>query len=157
MTSYGELKTMRRNVLLIPHLCLHLQKRFPPGRWSFVGPGSEKKCYFTYTWQTTRIMGQEECLRAKEVENYQYTSVLMRIRLKLFFEQLFLLINSVSTEQSQIGVMNTGPVKQERGDPCWQANLTHRLCRQVRWWKHLHLRPKFLHKKIYCKSTKNEW
>ena len=28
MTSYGELKTMQRNVLLIPHLCLYLQKDF---------------------------------------------------------------------------------------------------------------------------------
>ena len=28
MTSYGELKTMKRNVLLIPHLCLYSQKDF---------------------------------------------------------------------------------------------------------------------------------
>ena len=28
MTSYGEVKTMKRNVLLIPHLCLYLQKDF---------------------------------------------------------------------------------------------------------------------------------
>ena len=28
MTSYGELKTMTRNVLLTPHLCLYLQKDF---------------------------------------------------------------------------------------------------------------------------------
>ena len=48
----------------------------------------------------------------------------MVIRSKLFFEQLFLLISSVSTEQSQICVMNTVPPKQERGDPCWQDNLT---------------------------------
>ena len=27
-TSYGELKTMNRNVLLMPHLCLYLQKDF---------------------------------------------------------------------------------------------------------------------------------
>ena len=26
MTSYGDLKTMKRNVLLMPHLCLYLQK-----------------------------------------------------------------------------------------------------------------------------------
>ena len=48
MTSYGEFKTMNRNVLLIPHLCLYLQKRFPAGRWSFLGPGSETKWYSTY-------------------------------------------------------------------------------------------------------------
>ena len=48
MTSYGELKTMRRNVLLIPHLCLYFAKRFPAGRWSFLGPGSETKWYSTF-------------------------------------------------------------------------------------------------------------
>ena len=78
-------------------------------------------------------------------------------RLKVFFAQLFLLISSVFTEQSQICVMKTVPVKQERGDMCWQNNLTHYLSQQVCWWKHLHFRPKILRKKIYCKSTKNEW
>ena len=34
----------------------------------------------------------EECLKAKVGENYQHTSALMRERLKLFFAQLFLLI-----------------------------------------------------------------
>ena len=53
--------------------------------------------------------------------------------------------------------MNTGLVKQERRDPCWQDNLTHCSSQQVCWWQHLHLRLKFLHKKIYCTSTKNEW
>ena len=48
----------------------------------------------------------------------------MVIRLKLFFAQLFLLVSSVSTEQSQICVMNTVLVMQERRDPCWQDNLT---------------------------------
>ena len=47
MTSYGELKTMKRNVLLIPHLSL-FAKRFPAGRWSFLGPGSETGWYSTY-------------------------------------------------------------------------------------------------------------
>ena len=28
MTSYGVVKTMKRNVLLIPHLCLYSQKDF---------------------------------------------------------------------------------------------------------------------------------
>ena len=60
-----------------------------------------------------RVHCPEERLKAKEVENYQYTSVPMEIRLKLFFAQLFLLISSVSTEQSQICVMNTESAKQE--------------------------------------------
>ena len=111
-------------------------RRFSPGRWSFFGPGSEKK------WCSTRgskpqgewdrvaemmmiknvsesghpvfpchesIHCPEERSKAKVVENYQYTSALMRERLELFFAQLFLLISSVSTEQSQICVKNTKP------------------------------------------------
>ena len=141
---------MNRNVMLMPHLCLYLQKdSFPPGRWSFLGPGSEKKWNSTYTDRTRgewdrvtelmmiklresghpvsepRVHCPEERSKAKEVENCQYTSVPMEVRLKLFFAQLYLLISSVSTEQSQTCVMNTVLVKQERGDPCWQDNLTH--------------------------------
>ena len=47
MTSYGELKTRNRNALLMPHLCLYLQKK-PAGRWSFLGLGSQKKWYSSY-------------------------------------------------------------------------------------------------------------
>ena len=28
MTSYGDIKTMKRNVLLVPLLCVHLQEDF---------------------------------------------------------------------------------------------------------------------------------
>ena len=42
-------------------------------------------------------------------------------------------------------------------DLYWQSNLTHCLCQQVRWWRHLHLRLKILHKMFCCKSTVNEW
>ena len=48
MTSYGDLKTIKRNVSLISHLCLFFAKRFPAGHWSFLGPGSETKWYSTY-------------------------------------------------------------------------------------------------------------
>ena len=56
------------------------------------------------------------------MENYLFTSVPMCIRLKLFFAQLFLLISSVSTEQSQNCVKNTVLVKQERGDLLGQSD-----------------------------------
>ena len=116
-------------------------KRFPPGRWSFLGPGSEKKWYSPYIdrprgeWDRVaelmminsekadtqfsepRVHCLEERSKAKGVENYRYTSVPMGIRLKLFFAQLFLLISAVSTEQSQMCVRITVPVKRERGDP----------------------------------------
>ena len=66
-------------------------------------------------------------------------------------------MSSVFTEQSQICVMNTESAKQERGDLCWQNNLTHCLSQQVCWSKHLHFWLMILRKKICCKSTKNEW
>ena len=43
----------------------------------------------------------------------------MRERLKLFFAQLFLLISSVFTEQSQICVKNANPAMLEQGDLYW--------------------------------------
>ena len=48
MTSNGDLRTMNGHALLIPHLWLHLQKDFHHGRWSFFGPGSEKKWHPTH-------------------------------------------------------------------------------------------------------------
>ena len=65
--------------------------------------------------------------------------------------------SSVSTQPSQICVMNTGSAQAERRDLCWQNNLTHCSSQQVCWWQHLHLRPMILRKKICCKSTNNEW
>ena len=49
MTSYGDLKTLNGNVILTPHLFVSIfAKRYPAGRWSLLGPGSEKKRYSTY-------------------------------------------------------------------------------------------------------------
>ena len=132
-----------------------LAKRFPVGRWSFLGPGSENKWYSAYI---DRPRGEwdrvAELMMIKFRESghpvFRATSPPSRgtlkskgggqlsihfcadgIRLKLFFAQLFLLISSVSTEQSQICVMKTVLVKHERGDPCWQDNLTHCSSQQV--------------------------
>ena len=65
----------------------------------------------------------EERSKAKVVGNYQYTSVPMGIRLKLFFAQIFLLVSSVSTEQSQICVKNVKLAMLEQGELFWQDNL----------------------------------
>ena len=125
---------MKWNVLLIPNLCFFFCKKIPAGHWSFLGPGSEKKWYSTNKerprgeWdrvaELTMIKFGESghpvfratspLSRAKEVENYLFTSVPMVIRLKLLFAQLFQFIMSVSTEKSQTCVMNAGLVKQER-------------------------------------------
>ena len=53
-----------------------------------------------------RVYCPEQRSKAKVVENYQYTSALMKGRLELFLAQSFLLISSVFTEQSQICVKN---------------------------------------------------
>ena len=127
-------------------------KRFSSGRWSFLGPGSEKKCYSIHEYNPQRewdrvaeqmiltfaeskhpssdprVHHPEECSRAKVVDNCQYTSVPMGRRLKLFFAKLFLLISSVFTEQSQICVKNVTLAMIEQGDLLWQDNLTHCSC-----------------------------
>ena len=41
------------------------------------------------------------------------------------------------------------------GRPVLARQSDHCSSEQVCWWQHH--RPKFLHKKIFCKSTKNEW
>ena len=155
-------------------------KRFSPWRWSFLGPGSEKKWYSTYN---ERPQGEwdrvAELMMIKFSESghpvFRSTSPLSRGVLKskgggklsihfcadegtieTVFRTLFLLISSVFTEQFQICVKITKPAMLERGDVFWQDNLTHCLSQQACWRKHLHLRPMILRKKIYCKSTKNE-
>ena len=136
MTSYGELKTMNRNVLLMPHLCLCLQKDFQQdvGHSSDLG---QRQSGFPLTKKDQEENGVaelmmikfgkkrtpsfpsndslEECSKAKEVENYLYASVPMVIRLKLFSAQFFLLMC----------VRNTVLDKQEQGDLLWQSKLTH--------------------------------
>ena len=128
------------------HACVCICQKIPPGRWSFLGLGSEKKWYSTYIDRPRGEWGRVaeliiikfwECghpvFRATRTLqsrgggklSIHFCAELMDKRFKLFFAQLFLLISSVSTEQSQICVMNTVLVKQERGDKCWQDNLTH--------------------------------
>ena len=131
MTSYGELKTMKRNVLLTPHLCLYLPKDFQQdighssdldqkqsglllatkdqqGEWDKVAElmmikfGESGHPVFRATSPSSR-----GTLKSKGGEHYLYTSVPMVIRLQLFFAQLFLLISSVFTVQSQKCVRNT--------------------------------------------------
>ena len=127
VTSYGDLKTMNGNANAKRRPCVCIcEKWFPAGRWSFLGPGSEKKWYSTYDWQTTRRMGQSRWNRwwsdsekadtqffrchqstvprnAQKQRRWKIINTFlwpMEKRLKLFFAHLFLLISSVFTEQS---------------------------------------------------------
>ena len=138
-TSYGELQTMKRNVLIIPHLCLCSQKDFQQD----VGHSSDldqRQSGILLTMKDLEENGTKSlnwwwsnsekadtqfseprvrCLEERsEVKNYLYTSVPMRKLLKLFFAQSFRLISSVSTEQSQICVKSTVAVEQEQGVTC---------------------------------------
>ena len=159
MTPYGDVKTMKRNLLPIPHLCL-FTKRFPAGHWL------RNKVVFHWQRKTRRKMGSsrwidDDQIRRKRTPSFPcHESIVPRNAQKQrwwkiintllcrwgydwnCFSHTYLSISSVSTEQSQICVRNTVPVKQVRGDLCWQNNLTHCLSKQVCWWKHLHLWPK---------------
>ena len=108
MTSYGESKTMKRNVLLIPHLCHNSQNKNQQdvGHSSDLGQkqssipltkkDQEENGIESLKWwwsnsekadtqfSEQRVRSHEERSKAKEVDNYRYTSVPMRERLKLF-------------------------------------------------------------------------
>ena len=149
MTSYGESKTMKWNVLLIAHLCVYSQKDFQQD----VGHSSDldqKQSRIVLT--TKRPQGEfdrvSELMMIKFGESghpvFRATSPLSRSTLKskgggkLSFhfcadgdtsETVFLTIISVH-QLSIYGAVSdvcedTVPVKQERGDPYWQDNLTH--------------------------------
>ena len=45
MTSHRDLEKISKNAMLTPTSFLIYARRFSPGRWSFLGPGSEKKWY----------------------------------------------------------------------------------------------------------------
>ena len=47
MTSYGELKTLKKECITNSTLVSLFAERFPAGHWSFLGHGSETKWYST--------------------------------------------------------------------------------------------------------------
>ena len=180
-TSHGDLKTINRNATWASSSFLFVRKDFhqEEGHSSYMDQkrsgillmltdhkenGTES---LNWWWSNSekadtqfsvpRVHCPEEHSKAKEVEIFLYTSELMENDWNRFFAQSFVLISSVSTEQSQFCVKNAKLAMLERWDQFWQDNLTHCLCQQVCWWMHLHIRPMILRKKIYCESTKNEW
>ena len=151
-------------------------KRFGAGQWSFLGFGSEKKWYsisedspqgewdrIAEEMMLTFAESKHTVLRStsplsrgvlKSKENCRYTIAPTRERLKLFFAQLFLLISSVFTEQSQTCVKNVNPAMIEQGDLLWKDNPTHCSC-QV-WWRQTYHWLMILHtKKIYCEDIES--
>ena len=110
-----------------------IRKKIPSRTMVIPRTWIRKEVVFFLCWQTTRRMGQSRWESGHPV--FRATSPLSRGTLKskgggqlsrqfcadgdtiepVFFTQLFLLISSLSTGQSQICVMNTVLVKQERG------------------------------------------
>ena len=135
--SWGS-KENERECELSAQLVSMDAKRFSPGKWSFLGPGSEKKwCSINEDspqgeWdkiaEQMMLTFAESGHPAKVVGNYQYTFALTRERLKLFFAQLLLLISSVFTEQSQKCVKNVTLAIIEQGDLLWKDNRVPRSC-----------------------------
>ena len=146
-------------------------RRVSPGRWSFLGPGSEKKWYCTYDSKPQRERDRVAELMIKFGESghpvFRATSPLSRGTLKSRGHgQLSIHFcadgDTIETVFRTITSENQLSIYGAVSDLCeeykvWQDNLTHCLCQQVCWWKHLHLWPMILRKKIYCKDTKDEW
>ena len=147
--SWGSKENERECELSAQLVSVHA-KRFSPGKWSFLGPGSRKKWYSTHEYKPQgewdrvaeqMMMGFSESGHPV----FRSTSPLSRGTLKSKgggklsihfcadqgFAQLFLSINSVSTEQSQTCVKNAKPATLEQGNLFWQGNPTHCLCQQV--------------------------
>ena len=131
MTSYGDLQTMNRNAMLTPRLCL-FAKRFPPRRWSFPGRGSENKWYSTHKrsphgqWVAVSMMikfGESGHPVLRVTSPFSQPTLQSKRDGNLSLR--FCTDGNVPTEHSQICVMNSWLVKQERVDPCLQDNLTH--------------------------------
>ena len=109
-----------------------LARRFGIGQWSFIGPGSEKKWYFSENspqgdWDNIAekmllefaesghpIFRATTPLSRGSEENCLYTSPQIKIQLIRFIELFFLSISSVSTEQWQLYAKNLRAIKIDR-------------------------------------------
>ena len=149
MTSYGDIKTMKRNVLLMPHLYLYLQKDVQQDVGHSSDLDRKKKWYST---DNERPQGEwdrvAELMMIKFGESghsvFRAASPLSRGmfkrkgggKLSIHFcadgdsiETVFRTIISVN-QLSIYGAVSdlceaTVAVKQEQGDLLWQSNPTH--------------------------------
>ena len=166
LTSYGDLKTMNGNALLMPHLWLYLHIDFHQDDGHSSDPGSEKKWYST---NIDRPRGEwdrvAELMMIKFGESghpvFRATSPLSRGTLKskgggqlsIHFcvdgdtiETVFRTIISVN----QLSIYAAVSDLCDEYSACQARTVRPVLARQSDdcWWQHLHLRLKFLHKEI---------
>ena len=120
---------------------------FSPGRWSFLGPGSEKKLPQVHCPRGTLKSKGGGKLSIHFCAD-EGTETVFRTNISVNQLSIYGADSDLCEEDTNLGII-------EQGEMFWQDNLTHCLC-QV-WWRHLHLRPMILRKKFYCKDTKNKW
>ena len=142
-------------------------QRFPPGRWSFLGPGFEKKWYSTHEYKPQGDWDRvAEQIMIKFAESghpvFRSTSPLSRGLLKSRGGGKLSIHfcadgDTVETVFRTIISVNQLIIYGAVSDLCDEYRACQaRTGRPVLAGQHLHLRLKFPHKKIYCKSTKNE-
>ena len=120
-------------------------KRFSPGKWSILRPGSEKKWYSTHEYKPQREwdrVAEQMMMEFSESGHpvFRATSPLSRGTFKSkgggklsihFCVDQGTIETVCRTEQSQICVKNAKPAMLEQGNLFWQGNPTHCLCQQV--------------------------
>ena len=140
MTFPVTTKSMKKNVWQMLRSSPYYAKKFGIGQWSFIGPGSEKKCYSMEENSPQGIwdhiaekmlveFAESGCpifrattplsrckLKSKGHGKLSIHYVPIRQRLRLFFAYLFLQISSVFTEQSQTCVKNANPFTIDQGN-----------------------------------------
>ena len=158
---------MKRNVLLIPHLCSYSQKDFQQN----VGHSSDLcQKYSTDKERPGGKWDRAELMMIKFGESghpiFRATSPLSRGTLKskgggqlsIHFETVFRTITSVNQlsidgavsdvcKQYSICQTSTGRLEAEQSDPFFEPARLLTTTPSLR----------FFHKKSYCRSTKNEW
>ena len=181
MTSYGDLKTMNKNAMLMPHLCLYLQKdsHQDVGHFSDL---DQKRSGILLILTDHKENGTESLNRwwsDSEKADTQFSEPRVHCpeerskskgggKLSIHFcadgetiETVFRTIISVNQLSIYGAISNLcdeyRACQARTGRPVLAGQLTDCSSQQVCWWQHLHLLLKFLHKKIHCKSTKNEW
>ena len=150
--------------------------RFSAGDWSFLGPGSAKKWYYTTEYnpqgEWDRVAEQMMLTFAEsKYPVFRSTRPLSRGVLKskgagklsthfcadgetVDFRTI-ISVNQLSIYGAVSDMCEEcNSCHDERGNLLWQDNLTHCSC-QV-WWRHIPLTDDLALEKIFCKSTKNE-
>ena len=105
-----------------------------------------------------RVHNPVECSKAKVVENYQYTSALMRRRLKQFFRTIISvsqlsICGAVSDSCEEYKFRHVTTERPVFGNTIWPNVCAHKRDENTYTFDRWFLRKK----KICCKSTKNGW